>query len=205
MIRKRRSKRTSGHDQSEDLILKKRKQEKNICWNEYHRLSSFEWKAVDQNYCTKQHSSLRWKMPPANYSSWIFGFEAPQPITALYRSIFHGNVWLPRAQEIRHRNLSRFPTLKSIGKCVKKSDIGSSVTGEIGTWRDWLNKERGDNCLKFQFPVKSSNVWRRLSSLQNFPKKGSKGLAFFLVVWQIYTFIQILMLDRFACFGLFLN
>ena len=108
-------------------------------------------------------------------------------------------------QEIRHRNLSRFPTLKSIGKCVKKSDIGSSVTGEIGTWRDWLNKERGDNCLKFQFPVKSSNVWRRLSSLQNFPKKGSKGLAFFLVVWQIYTFIQILMLDRFACFGLFLN
>ena len=30
-----------------------------------------------------------------------------------------------RAQEIRHRNLSRNPTSKSIGKCVKKSDIGA--------------------------------------------------------------------------------
>ena len=73
-------------------------------------------------------------------------------------------------------------------KSVEKSDIEihRKMCQEIwyrclcqvkSVWRDWLAKE-GDNQLKSQLPVKSSNVWRRLSSLRHFHKKAQREVQF---------------------------
>ena len=113
------------------------------CWEEYHWLSSFEWKAMDQSYCSTVHSSMRWKWLGANYSSWIF--DEAQPITGLYRSILLQCMAIVGCRksvieiclEIRRRN-----PLENVSRNV--------ISVPLVRWnrrdtikRDWLTKEAG--------------------------------------------------------------
>ena len=154
-------------------------------WSARHWLSSFEWK--DQSYCAAQ-CSMRWKWLPANYSSWIFDqrLRSFEPITGLYRSILFQ--WMATGPG----NLSRNPTSKSVGKSVKKSDIGASVKWNlrdtVKRGRHWLTKERQsfvDWCNRLTAYIKSANFVKSRAGIASM----MSGNASFALILLHYNFI----------------